>query len=149
MWPDLQLGVLTRPTAVCVCTAMRAGDAVQGGGARWGERAAAHVAVVSRSADVQRRASAFQSACVWFVGLWLVSFHPSRLSSAVPSGPASLSQVHPSLLYCYHQAAAGQRHVRRRDRIFTHSSARTDLSTEYWRPLQADNSVRETLNIYI
>ena len=56
---------------------MRAGDAVQGGGGRWGERAAAHVAVVSRSADVQRRASAFQSACVWFVGLGLVSFHPS------------------------------------------------------------------------
>eukprot|EP00964_Phaeocystis_antarctica_P139284 scaffold104046_cov63-Phaeocystis_antarctica.AAC.3 len=42
---------------------MRAGDAVQGGGARWGERAAAHVAVVSRRQTSSARGSAFQSAC--------------------------------------------------------------------------------------
>ena len=149
MWPDLQLGVLTRPTAVCVCTAMRAGDAVQGGGARWGERAAAHVAVVSRSADVQRRASAFQSACVWFVGLGLVSFHPSPSLRQFPQVqpryrkytlPCSTATIKPPRVNATSGGATEFSPI---------SSARTDLSTEYWRPLQADNSVRETLNIYI
>jgi len=56
-----------------VCTAVRADDAVQGGGVRWGERAAAaHVAVVlRRHVQLVRR-----DLRVGFVGLALVPLSP-------------------------------------------------------------------------
>ena len=130
---------------------MRAGDAVQGGGARWGERAAAHVAVVSRSADVQRRASAFQSACV--VRRTVAGFFsplPSLFGSSLRSSLAIASTPFPALLRTSSRRGSTPRQEARPNlHPFIRASARTDLSTEYCGDHCKRITVCVRLSIYI